>query len=555
MNTSQNSTRTSLIGTVPIKNKRGGNEMSKITYEFYSEKDAAAVAELMRNNKFWIGKFDKNLTGEKFVDYQRRKGTIFGIVGKKNDKVVSYVAAYKTGGQKVANKNQAFICALIIDQKYRMSVFSITDMFSLLIKELVNLGYNDLICEVAKDNYPSFYMMRKCGFVIIDDQPTLYGDYVLHNYLPGVIKLADRIEYADSDALPEIMQKLDKKNLYRAEEIIDDRFINIDCKAKKEEYSLYIDTLSGNIAGVYMKDAKFKLWPSDKNFTAYKFDNFDTTLKRVTVELLSDDIVIETREFEFDHFEIQVPDGTDKISFHIEGDVDKYTFFVDEMRKQGQYKFEQNIIKLNDFGLEEKSAFLACAVNENQTAVFKEMWPHICAPYIEGIFIPNYEKNISIEPIGDNKIIVTEKREDYILTREYKSLGKRIEISTKAKLLSKKLVQPMFQFALYDLSYDMNILLDNKTVANRKFDPEDGHCVTEEMIFLDFLKNDYSERYFKQIDITFDSIPNTLYRIKTDKLAKCFCQMNYLGIEYNRKIFKGKNEIDFGIITIESIDV
>ena len=176
--------------------------MSKITYEFYSEKDAAAVAELMRNNKFWIGKFDKNLTGEKFVDYQRRKGTIFGIVGKKNNKVVSYVAAYKTGGQKVANKNQVFICALIIDQKYRMSVFSIADMFSLLIKELVNLGYNDLICEVAKDNYPSFYMMRKCGFVIIDEQPTLYGDYVLHNYLPGVIKLADRIEYANSDALP-----------------------------------------------------------------------------------------------------------------------------------------------------------------------------------------------------------------------------------------------------------------------------------------------------------------------------------------------------------------
>ena len=82
MNISQNSTKMSLIGTAPIKNKRGGNEMSKITYEFYSEKDAAAVAELMRNNKFWIGKFDKNLTGEKFVDYQRRKGTIFGIVGK-----------------------------------------------------------------------------------------------------------------------------------------------------------------------------------------------------------------------------------------------------------------------------------------------------------------------------------------------------------------------------------------------------------------------------------------------------------------------------------------
>lgn len=528
--------------------------MSKITYEFYSEKDAAAVAELMRNNKFWIGKFDENLTGEKFVDYQRRKGTIFGIVGKKNDKVVSYVAAYKTGGQKVANKNQAFICALIIDQKYRMSVFSITDMFSLLIKELVNLGYNDLICEVAKDNYPSFYMMRKCGFVIIDEQPTLYGDYVLHNYLPGVIKLADRIEYADSDALPEIIQKLDKKNLYRAEEIIDNRFINIDCKAKKEEYSLYIDTLSGNIASVHMRDANFKIWPCDRNLTGYTFDNFDTVPKAVTVEFLRKDVVTKTQKFETEHFEIQLTDDIDKISFYVEGDVDKYTFFVEEMREQGRYKFEQTTIKLNDFEIEEKSAFLTCAKDDKQFALFKEMWPHICAPYIEGIFIPNYKKNISIEPIGDNRIVVTEKTEDYVLTREYKSFGKRVEISTKAKMLSKKQVQPMFQFALYDLSYNMDILLDDKSVANRKYDPEDGHCVTEEMIFLNFLQHDYSNKYFKQIDISFDSMPKTVYRIKTNKLAKCFCQLNYLGIEYNRKIYKGKNEIDFGTITIERID-
>ena len=63
--------------------------MSKITYEFYKETDAEAVASLMRNNQFWIGKYDENLTGEKFVDYQRKKGTIFGIVGKKDDKVVS----------------------------------------------------------------------------------------------------------------------------------------------------------------------------------------------------------------------------------------------------------------------------------------------------------------------------------------------------------------------------------------------------------------------------------------------------------------------------------
>lgn len=528
--------------------------MSKITYEFYSENDAEAVAGLMRSNQFWIGKYDENLTGEKFIDYQRKKGTIFGIVGKKDGNVVSYVAAYKTGGQKVANKNQAFICALIIDKKFRMSVFSISDMFSLLIKELVSQGYNDLICEVAKDNYPSFYMMRKCGFVIIDENPTIYGDYVLHNYLPGVIKLANRLEYADSDALPEIMQKLDKKNLYRAEKIIDSRFIHIAVRAKKEEYSLYIDTFSGNIAGVHMYNEKFKIWPCDKELTAYTFDNDNGETKKVTVEYIAHGNVLESQEYHVNHFTLQIPEYVEKVSFQIEGDDDKYTYFIGEMREQGRYEFEQKAITLNGFALEEKSAFLSCGSTEERGPLFKEMWPHVCAPYIEGIFRPNYEKNISIESVAENKLTITEQTADYVLTRQYKAYGSKIEISTKAKMLSKKPTQPMFQFALYDLSYNMNILLDDKSTCSRKYDPEDGHCTTEEMIFLNFLKHSYSEKNFKQIDISFDSMPNATFRIKTDKPAKCFCQLNYLGIDYSRKLYKGKTDIDFGTITIERIN-
>ena len=528
--------------------------MSKITYEFYSEKDASAVADLMRNNKFWIGKFDKNLTGEKFIDYQRKKGTIFGIVGKKNDKVVSYVAAYSTGGQKVANKNQAFICALIIDQKYRMSVFSITDMFSLLIKELINRGYNDLICEVAKDNYPSFYMMRKCGFVIIDEEPTLYGDYILHNYFPGVIKIANKLSYANSDSLAQTMQKINKNDLYKAEPLIDGRFIKIDYKAKKSDFSLLIDTISGNIAGVEMHDKHFKIWPNNGNLREYVFESTDSDEKHFIFEKHSSNENVETVEYNAHKMVLPIEETTNTISFYVNGDDESLTFFIQEMIQQGLYVFDQKNLNLGNCIFEEKSAFLS-SVDSEGAPLFKEMWPHICVPYIEGIFIPNYEKNISIEPTGDNRIVVTEKTEDYVLTREYKSFGKRVEISTKAKMISKKQVQPMFQFALYDLSYNMDILLDDKSVTNRKYDLEDGHCVTEEMIFLNFLQHDYSNKYFKQIDISFDSMPKTVYRIKTDKLAKCFCQLNYLGIEYNRKIYKGKNEIDFGTITIEKVEM
>ncbi len=527
--------------------------MSKITYEFYDEKDAAAVAELMKKNQFWIGKFDKDLTGEKFIDYQRKKGTIFGIVGKKNDKVVSYVAAYKTGGQKVANKNQAFICALIIDRKYRMSVFSIADMFSMLIKELIHLGYNDLICEVAKDNYPSFHMMRKCGFVIIDANPTLYGDYVLHNYLPGIIKLANRIDFASSDSLPELMQKLDKKNLYRAEEIIDGRFIKINGKTKKETLTLYIDTLSGNIAGVDMRNAKFKIWPEDNQFRHYRFENSGDTPRKVEVELWNNHKLVSHQIFEEKTFTVELPENIEKITFKPENDANAYTFYIKEMIQQERYQSAQESLPLNNFSLQEKSAFLSCAKNNGQISLFKEMWPHICAPYIEGIFIPNYEKNIVINRVDENQIIVTEHTDDYELTRKYKTAQNRIDIHTTVKMLSEKKVQPMFQFALYSLDYNCDITLEDKTVANRKYEPEDGHSVTEEMIFLNFLEQEYSKKNFEQIDLSFACIPESVYRIKTENPAKCFSQLNYLGIEYDQAVYSHKKEIDFGNITIEQI--
>lgn len=521
--------------------------MSKIKFEFYDEtKDADAVAALMKRNQFWIGKYDEDLTGEKFIDYQRKKGTIFGVVGKADGQIVSYVGAYKTGGQKVANKNQVFVCALIIDYKYQKAMFTIQDMFSMIIKELLSRGYNDFICEVAKENKASFYMMRKLGFVIIDENRTLYGDYVLHNYLPGVIKLSNRFDYVDGDSVPRNMQKIDKNNLYHAEKIIDDRFIQMDCISRKKEHTLFIDTISGNIAGLHMKKAQVKIWPCDKNFTSYSFDDLSKTLRESSIDLLFKDKHHEIIKMDKFHTEFKIPEDVDTISLHVEGCDDEYTFFIDEMRELGKVKFEEKKMALGAFDFEEKSAFLA------DQSYYKEMWPHLCAPYIEGIFIPNYKKNIQFEVKKDD-LYAKQENEDFILERTYHANRNQMEISTKAKMLSEKKVQPIFQFALYDLSYDMTIYLEDGSIAHRKYDPEDGHTVTEEMIFLDFLKHDYSMKHVNKIELSFDSNPEKKVQITFDQPIKCFCQLNYLGLVYDQEVYQDRKNMDFGKIVVEEM--
>ena len=521
--------------------------MPKIKYEFYNEDvDTKSVVDLMKRNQFGLAKFDKNLTVEKFIDYQHKKGTIFGVVGKKDGVVVSYVAAYKTGAQKVVEKNQVYVGRLIIDKKYRMNLFSIKDMFGLVIEELQSRGYNDFICKIAKENIASFYMMRKLGFVILDEQRTVFGFYVLHNYLISATKLFNRKDYVNRDSLANHMQKLDKRNLYRAESLIDGRFIHINTKSGKKNYFLCIDTLSGDIAGVYLKECKIKIWPCNPNFTSYYFEDENNLLKKCAIEFVDRDGNYEVQYIENKYLQFDVSEDINTMTLKIEGDEDTYTFRLDEMRKFGEKQKRLEDISLNQFSFEPQSGFLALG------SCFKEMWPHICAPYIEGVMGPNYDKKISLEKRGQT-LTAREYKEDYILERIYTEKDNGVEIKTRASILSEKKVQPMFQFGLYDLSYNMNIFLEDGTKENRKFNLKERCQVNDEMIFVDFLQKDYSKKQVQKIEINFDSKPNTTYRIQFNQNVRCFCHMNYLGIVYDEQVYTNKKNVDFGSILIEEV--
>ncbi len=521
--------------------------MSKITYAFYDEqKDTQSVVDLMKRNQFGLTKFDRDLTKDKFIDYQHKKGTLFAVVGKKDGEVISYVAAYQTGAQKVMHANQVYVGRLIIDKKYRLNLFSVKDMFGLVIEELVNRGYNDLVCKIAKENLASFYMMRKLGFVILDEERTLFGFYVLHNYLISAGKLFNRKDYINRDNLAYGMQKLNKQHLYQTEKLIDGRFIHIDCKSSIRNYFLCIDTFSGNIAGLELKEAKIKIWPTDTSFQSYCFEDENKVRKNCVIEFVDKEQKTIIKRMNQSHEMLKLSDSIDTMTLKIEGDVDTYTFRIDEMRTFSKSKEEPHKIQMDSFSFEKESGFLGFYSG------FKEMWPHICAPYIEGIIGPNRNKKLRIEK-RNQSLFVKEEKEDYTLYREYVAEKNKIEIKTNVIKQSNQKVQPMFQFALYDLSYDMKINLEDGSSAHRIFDLTEKNKVNDEMIFVDFMQKDYSKKRVKSIELQFLSNPKISYHLSFEKAVTCFCQMNFLGIVYDEKIYKDQKEIDFGSITIKEI--
>ena len=113
--------------------------MGKIVYSYYTDADAEAVAALFTRNQFYMGKYEPEMTGARFTENQQKKGMIFGIVGKDGDKVANYLACYTVGGQRVCAPGELLVGIILVDKKYRAAVFSIAEMFNLLLEKAVEL--------------------------------------------------------------------------------------------------------------------------------------------------------------------------------------------------------------------------------------------------------------------------------------------------------------------------------------------------------------------------------------------------------------------------------
>ena len=102
---------------------------------------------------------------------------IFGIVGKDGDKVANYLACYTVGGQRVCAPGELLVGIILVDKKYRAAVFSIAEMFNLLLEKAVELGYRVLLTEIGKTNLASLLLNRKTGALLLDaDRSVQVGD-------------------------------------------------------------------------------------------------------------------------------------------------------------------------------------------------------------------------------------------------------------------------------------------------------------------------------------------------------------------------------------------
>lgn len=527
----------SLIGTALIKNKQGVNEMSKITYDFYCKNDAVAVVNLMKSNNFWMGKYNPDLGVDTFNKYQEEKGFEFGIVGKIDNKVISYVAAYKHGSQRICKRHQLIISGLVIDRKYRMAVFSLSQMFEILLLKCVKLGINDIIAEVNVKNNLSLSMMKKTGFLVLEDKPTIFGEYVLHNYMPSLLRFFDSkgIENPDMATM-----RIDPKKITQKADFISSDTISVKWSVKDLLYEFYINVEDGEILGVHCHD-RFKIIRIDNDTICYhKYVN-ESGFSWLTINYVCSDNEY-TKEIiaEGEETNITIPEGVLSLKISPESEPDGYCFFSQnyEYPSNNEMKIQSKIFDRNSGYLYFHNKF------------FCVLWPCIDYPYLESPLTPKYDKQLKIKT-KKNIIDAVYTTQHYLLNLKYEVSTNRIVINTQTNLFETfefDRFNPIFHLSVNSNSGEIILANSNNQYV---YELSNLHNVFSELMFEDF-KNDYSDDT-QFTSITF-RVEDAEYILKSAVPFYAVVNMNYVAIRFDfSKNKQMESIIKFPQICIERV--
>lgn len=485
--------------------------MKKIEYNYYTLNDADSVAELMVRNKFWIGRFKKNLTGEMFNEFNEIKGLEFGVVGRIEGRIISFVGAYRLGSQRVCSPNQIIMSGLLIDSKYRQAVYSISEMFSLVLHRAMECGFSDLISEVNKSNYPSLFLMRKTGFIVLDARPTVYGEIVLHNYLPAISECVESDILLEKNVLDKVLQPLDKKKLLNEAERINNTTIVTSWLAEGRKFEFFIDTEEIKVVGVHHVGV-FQIMREAKNRYSYRRYSDDIPSKFQLRRYMQDGSVIDETITDTGSRKliIETNNLTQKIS--ITPPIENNHYYFHEIVKSCPQKY----LRIPGAEIDCLSGYVYIGTKKEKNLMF--MWPVTEAPFLESILAPNKNKQLAVAKRGNNYGLKQFLHASQIeCTVAVVKNDLRITVSATAK--------PLIHFGL--LTEDAEITVHAVDGTEKTYPVSQDPEVFAEYIFEDFHKLSHTSK----AEYIVVRVDEQNWRISFDAPCACFVNWNYIGIK------------------------
>ena len=520
--------------------------MQQIEYSWFTREDAQDVAELMVRNTFWMGKADPEMDGAGFLEYQEHNGFLFGVVGRVSDQAVVYVGGYRKGSQRICTEQQILMSGLIIDRRFRTALFSIAEMFKMILTYAAEHGYRELLSEIRQDNYPSLLMMKSLGYVLLDDRPTVYGELVMHNYVPAIMAMMPANNPVNHLYMHWGMQGFSRKRVTEVTRIRRPGFIRIPWKAGTYEYELEISLDESSVVGVGFPKAGFSLFLSEGRKNAvpgapvYEVHIPDDWAGgRLVLSMKKETGTEETVSISYrsgERFFAAVGEGTAEASFSfpVQGLTFRFLLPPDVREKPETILFSD----VPWARLDRSTGYLYCG---EKTARFAEMWPCPGKPYLEGLLSPNRCKKLLF--CQDNEVITgIENRCGSpggcsSLYRIYQSDGHgAVSVRTGFRFESCG-ETPLFHFGIYADIFECRVYLGNGKVICYNQDSRDH--IFAELLTVDFRKDESSREMTDRAELSFGE---ETYLISASEPFWCTVNFNYLSIRFLPRAIPGRTE-------------
>lgn len=527
----------------------------KIQYVFYEEKDTEKLLEMLKRNNFYLARLKPTITPEKFLKVQRKRGFMFAGVAKVGDEVVSYMAVYHNGGLKIAKPNQVYVSSMLIDQKYQRSLFTLMDLYSVVMSEILRRGYTDVVAEVNYTNLQSLFLLRKFGFILMNNEADMYENLVLHNYIYGLIKLAGVDNFTDLNVNNTVSYLLlvNKKAAKDADPVLYGKYIEQKYKCQTGIMTVLINIHTGYACGIEFENV-IRVYPVDGESGHYVLENKKNRIQEIKCQRTEKGNVIEE--------ELQL-EASEQREIITDKDALKLAFYGEELEFPINLYPEQDVSgeeeeKIVDFFKEKQldlnTGFLK--IYQEEKLLLQEMWPCITYPYLVGNIIPK-KYDLTCKKRQEGEVLVTEETEQFTLHRVYQTSEVCVKIHTYAEIKDETIpVDPIFHFMLDDLTYQCTFTT-NKQELVKKYDPEDRVFCNEEVIYQDFVEEPFTKELLQEVVIQYGE---RVFKITMEKPGTCFYQFNYIGF----KLYEKSDEyqagwelkdgiVDFGTFTLEKI--
>ena len=121
--------------------------MSQVHYRFYEDRDAEGILDLFKRNAFYLGR--RPVSAAQFRESLTDRGAYFAVIGEDDERIIAYLAAYPAGDGKVCRKHQVVMGGLLVDEKYRGKLYSISTIYTMAVRKIIDMHtFTTIISEV-----------------------------------------------------------------------------------------------------------------------------------------------------------------------------------------------------------------------------------------------------------------------------------------------------------------------------------------------------------------------------------------------------------------------